>query len=142
MENLTEQQAIEERAKYVAAFNDTMVKIWQEQITLLDVIDTGRLLQSPIGVKTTADGKISEVHLSQAFLEYGLWQDYAHFGMLTVGVHAEGRHEGVFGMVKDVEEPLVERQSGTEHRGQQQVVLNEGNLADAQWRGHLLGLIG
>lgn len=76
MEKRTEQQAIEERAKYVAAFNDTMVKIWQEQITLLDVIDTGRLLQSPIGVKTTADGKISEVHLSQAFLEYGLWQDY------------------------------------------------------------------
>lgn len=76
MEQRTEQQAIEERAKYVAAFNDTMVKIWQEQITLLDVIDTGQLLQSPIGVKTTADGKISEVHLSQAFLEYGLWQDY------------------------------------------------------------------
>lgn len=76
MENLTEQQAIEERAKYVAAFNDTMVKIWKEQITLLGVIDTGQLLQSPIGVKTTADGKISEVHLSQAFLEYGLWQDY------------------------------------------------------------------
>ena len=58
---LTEQQAIEERAKYVAAFNDTMIKIWQEQITLLGVIDTGQLL---------------EVHLSQAFLEYGLWQDY------------------------------------------------------------------
>ena len=76
MENLTEQQAIEERTKYVAAFNDTMVKIWKEQITLLGVIDTGQLLQSPIGVKTTADGKISEVHLSQAFLEYGLWQDY------------------------------------------------------------------
>ena len=35
-----EQAAIEERAKYVAAFNDTMIKIWQEQITLLGVIDT------------------------------------------------------------------------------------------------------
>ena len=42
---LTEQQAIEERAKYVAAFNDTMIKIWQEQITLLGVIDTGQLLR-------------------------------------------------------------------------------------------------
>ena len=73
---LTEQQAIEERAKYVAAFNDTMIKIWQEQITLLGVIDTGQLLRSPVGVRTTADGKVSEVHLSQAFLEYGLWQDY------------------------------------------------------------------
>ena len=73
---LTEQQAIEERAKYVAAFNDTMIKIWQEQITLLGVIDTGQLLRSPVGVRSTADGKVSEVHLSQAFLEYGLWQDY------------------------------------------------------------------
>jgi len=73
---LTEQQAIEERAKYVSAFNDTMIQIWKEQITLLGVIDTGRLLSSPVAVRTSADGKISEVHLSQAFLEYGLWQDY------------------------------------------------------------------
>ena len=73
---LNEQQAIEERAKYVAAFNDTMIKIWQEQITLLGVIDTGQLLRSPVGGRATADGKVSEVHLSQAFLEYGLWQDY------------------------------------------------------------------
>ena len=76
MNNPTEQQAIEARQKYVAAFNDTMIKIWQEQITLLGVIDTGRLLQSPIAVRASADGKVSEVHLSQAFLEYGLWQDY------------------------------------------------------------------
>jgi len=74
---LTEQQAIEERAKYVSAFNDTMIQIWKEQITLLGVIDTGRFLNSPVAVRTSADGKISEVHLSQAFLEYGLWQDYA-----------------------------------------------------------------
>ena len=53
-----------------------MIKIWQEQITLLGVIDTGQLLRSPVGVRATADGKVSEVHLSQAFLEYGLWQDY------------------------------------------------------------------
>ena len=76
MIEMNEQQAIEERAKYVAAFNDTMIKIWQEQITLLGVIDTGQLLRSPVGVRATADGKVSEVHLSQAFLEYGLWQDY------------------------------------------------------------------
>lgn len=30
MQNLTEQQVIEERQKYVTAFNDTMVKIWKE----------------------------------------------------------------------------------------------------------------
>ena len=73
---ITEQQAIEERQKYVMAFNDTMIKIWKEQITLLGVIDTGRLLNSPVEIRTQADGKISEVQLSQAFLEYGLWQDY------------------------------------------------------------------
>ena len=53
-----------------------MIRIWKEQITLLGVIDTGRLLQSPIAIRMNADGKFSEVHLSQAFLEYGLWQDY------------------------------------------------------------------
>ena len=76
MEQHTEQQEIEARAKYVRAFNDTMIKIWKEQITLLHVIDTQRLLHSPISIGMNADGKFSEVHLSQAFLEYGLWQDY------------------------------------------------------------------
>ena len=76
MEQRTEQQAIDERGKYVRAFNDTMIKIWKEQITLLHVIDTQRLLRSPIVIGMNADGKFSEVHLSQAFLEYGLWQDY------------------------------------------------------------------
>ncbi len=76
MEQRTEQQSIEERAKYVRAFNDTMIRIWKEQITLLNVIDTQRLLHSPIAVGMNADGKFSEVQLSQAFLEYGLWQDY------------------------------------------------------------------
>ena len=42
MENITETAALEERAKYVRTFNDTMIKIWKEQITLLNVIDTGR----------------------------------------------------------------------------------------------------
>ena len=73
---LTESESLEERQKYIAAFNYTMVKIWKEQITLLGVIDTGRLLNSPIGLSCSADGKFSEVYLSQAFLEYGLWQDY------------------------------------------------------------------
>jgi len=53
-----------------------MIKIWKEQITLLNVIDTGRLLRSPIPLALSADGKYVELSLSQAFLEYGLWQDY------------------------------------------------------------------
>lgn len=72
----SELQALEERQKYVMAFNDTMIKIWQEQITLLEVIDTGQLLASPRSLPVRADGRFFEVGLSQTFLEYGLWQDY------------------------------------------------------------------
>ena len=70
-----EQQAQDEREKYVMAFNDTMLKIWQEQITLLGVIDTHSLLRSPIALPVRTDGWFFEVGLSQVFLEYGLWQD-------------------------------------------------------------------
>ena len=73
---LTEQQALEERQRWVNGFNDTMLKIWQEQITLLGVIDTGALLASPKALPVRADGRFFEVGLSQTFLEYGLWQDY------------------------------------------------------------------
>ena len=65
-----------EREKYVLAFNNTMIRIWQEKITLLDVIDTGQLLNSPVSVRVQADGRFYECSLSQAFLEYGLWQDF------------------------------------------------------------------
>ena len=74
--NNSEQQALQERQKFVTAFNDTMLKIWQEQITLLGVIDTGALLASPKALPLRADGRFFEVGLSQSFLEYGLWQDY------------------------------------------------------------------
>mgnify|MGYP007056184492 CR=1 FL=1 len=72
----TEQQALQERQKFVTAFNDIMLKIWQEQITLLGVIDTGTLLASPKALPVRADGRFFEVGLTQTFLEYGLWQDY------------------------------------------------------------------
>ena len=54
-----------------------MLRIWQEQITLLGVIDRGALLASPKALPLRADGRFMEVGLSQAFLEYGLWQDYS-----------------------------------------------------------------
>ena len=69
-------EAQEEREKYIKAWNETMLRIWQERITLLEVIDTGRLLASPVAVPVRADGRFVEVTLSQEFLEYGLWQDY------------------------------------------------------------------
>lgn len=69
-------EAQEEREKYIKAWNETMLRIWQERITLLEVIDTGRLLASPVVMPVRADGRFVEVTLSQEFLEYGLWQDY------------------------------------------------------------------
>lgn len=75
-ERLTEQQAITAREKYVDAFNNTMVKIWKEQIVLMGIVDTGRLLNSPVGIRCDYDGRITNITLSQSFLEYGLWQNY------------------------------------------------------------------
>lgn len=58
------------------AFNRTMITIWCEQITLLNVIDTGRLLRSLKALPVRADGRFIEIGLSQSFLEYGLWQNF------------------------------------------------------------------
>lgn len=49
---------LQEREKFVLAFNDTMLKIWREQMTLLGVIDTGRLLHSPKSLPVRADGRV------------------------------------------------------------------------------------
>ena len=75
-EPLTAAQAQDARQKYILAFNATMLEIWKERITLLEVIDSGLLLRSPLALPVKADGRFFEVTLSQAFLEYGLWQDY------------------------------------------------------------------
>lgn len=69
-------QAKQERRKYISAFNDTMIKIWKEQITLLGVIDTGMLLGSTHAISMKMDSNATEAELSQEFREYGLWQDY------------------------------------------------------------------
>lgn len=74
--NEQELAAFKEREKFVSAFNETMLKIWKEQITLLDVIDTGALLASPKSLPIRADGQFIELGLSQSFLEYGLWQNF------------------------------------------------------------------
>lgn len=91
---MNDKQVIEERQKYVSAFNDTMIEIWKEQITLLGVIDSGDLLRSPISVGLSSDGKFSQVQLSQAFLEYGLWQDYG------TGAETPRGNSGDIGRVK------------------------------------------
>ena len=86
-----------ERKKYVEAFNDTMLKIWQEQITLLGVIDTHSLLRSPTALPVRTDGRFFEVGLSQAFLEYGLWQDYGTGRETPRGNSGDLGHEKVRG---------------------------------------------
>lgn len=74
--NEQELATFKEREKFVSAFNETMLKIWKEQMTLLDVIDTGALLASPKSLPIRADGQFIELGLSQSFLEYGLWQNF------------------------------------------------------------------
>lgn len=74
--NEQELAAFKEREKFVTAFNETMLKIWKEQMTLLDVIDTGALLASPKSLPIRADGQFIELGLSQSFLEYGPWQNF------------------------------------------------------------------
>lgn len=66
----------QERAKYVRAFNSTMIKIWREQQTLLGTVDTGALYRSTVAVGITADGKFTSVTLSQSFRTYGIFVDY------------------------------------------------------------------
>lgn len=74
--NGTVKDSVEERRKYVTAFNNTMIKIWREQIALLGVIDTGALYRSTVGISMTADGKFINISLEQAFNTYGLFVDY------------------------------------------------------------------
>lgn len=74
--NITEEKALEERAKFIGAFNGTMIDIWKEKIVDMGVMDTKSLLNSVAALPVRADGRFSEVVLVQCFLEYGLWQDY------------------------------------------------------------------
>lgn len=87
MDRVTDAQR--QREKYVLAFNNTMVKIWQEQLTMLGVIDTGRLLRSTRSVAMRSDGRFIEISLSQAFLEYGIWQDYGTGKEVPRGNHGD-----------------------------------------------------
>ena len=60
-QQITEQQIFEQRQKFVLDFNDTLLKIWREQMTLLGVIDTGRLLHRPKSLHERADGRFIEL---------------------------------------------------------------------------------
>ena len=66
--NITEDKALEERAKFIGAFNGTMIDIWKEKIVDMDIIDTGSLLDSVAALPVRADGRFSEVVIVQCFL--------------------------------------------------------------------------
>lgn len=73
MESVTD--PIEARKKFVEAWNKTMIDIWQDKIYKYHIIDTGNLYASPKALSIKADGRFYDITLSQAFLEYGIWQD-------------------------------------------------------------------
>lgn len=73
MESVTD--PIEARQKFVEAWNKTMIDIWQEKIYKYHIIDTGNFYASPKALSIKADGRFYDITLSQAFLEYGIWQD-------------------------------------------------------------------
>lgn len=66
---IIEQQGIGEHQKYATAFNNTMNKIWKEQIALLGVIGTDRLFRFRASARLTANGEFSGIQLSQILKE-------------------------------------------------------------------------
>ena len=64
-----EQQGIGGHQKYASAFNDTMNKIWKEQIALLGVIGTDRFFRFRASARLTANGEFSGIQLSQILKE-------------------------------------------------------------------------
>lgn len=67
---------LEQRKKFVDAFNDTMIKIWRERISLLGVVDTGTLYRSLMDFEMSADTSYHNVTLGQSFRTYGLFVDW------------------------------------------------------------------
>lgn len=74
-QNNNSDNSLQERERYVKAFNRTMIRIWKEQIAKLGVIDTGALYNSVLAISTNADGKYTSVTLKQKFLLYGIYVD-------------------------------------------------------------------
>lgn len=71
-----DRDAIEERRKYVRAFNDTMVTIWRERILALGVMRTGSLYSSVVGLKALPDADALSAEFSLKFLTYGIFQNF------------------------------------------------------------------
>ena len=79
------QSTIEQRARYVEAWNTTMTKIWQERIQVLNVFEAPRrrtradephLLDSLRYFPVKHDDKYMELTLHFTFPMYGIYQDF------------------------------------------------------------------
>lgn len=66
---------IESRRRYVDAFNSTLVKIWQEKLALLKIIDTGALFRSFATAYAIHDSEVTQVMMHLEFHEYGTYAD-------------------------------------------------------------------
>jgi len=64
-----------QRARYITAWNSTMVDIWRDRIATLGAVDTGRLYNSVVNQPIQADGRFFEATLSFNFMEYGIYVD-------------------------------------------------------------------
>ena len=64
-----------------------------------------------------------------------------NLGMFLVGIFALSTNEGIARMVEDVQETLVERQTGTEDGADDNLVGRKIDLCHAQRGGHLFRLI-
>lgn len=67
---------LEQRRRYVSAFNHTMLSIWKERIALLKAVDTGALYNSIAEIGMNADAQFTSIALAQSFNLYGLFVDY------------------------------------------------------------------
>lgn len=65
-----------EREKYIRSWNNTMINIWKDRITKLNVLDTGALYNSVVSLSLKADDKFTEITLAQAFNRYGIYVDF------------------------------------------------------------------
>ena len=64
-----------------------------------------------------------------------------HLGMLLVGIFTIGTHESISGVVEDIEETLMERQTGTEDRTDDNLVGREINLGYTKRGSHVSVLV-
>ncbi len=68
-------EAVDQRARYVNAFNATMVTMWKDRQKLLGAIDTGKLYRSLINAKTDKDGRVLQILMEWNFRTYGVFVD-------------------------------------------------------------------